>query len=82
MHMSILVDLVARFWGRFWLKNGQKTAELMLSPAPGFAINSQEYSPGPDGSIGTTFSEARDRPPTKRNHNMQFRLQNSPCVGS
>ena len=79
MHMSIFVDLGLAL--PFWLKNGQKTAELMLLPAPGFAINSQECSPGPDGSIDTTFSEARDRAPTKRHHNMQFRLQNSPCAG-
>eukprot|EP01043_Picozoa_sp_COSAG02_P013819 COSAG02_NODE_559_length_20335_cov_10.631894_8_plen_120_part_00 len=35
----------------------------MLSPAPAFAINSQECAPGPDGSIGTTLSEGRDGAP-------------------
>ena len=80
-------DTFDSFWSpfsraRFWLQNGQKTAELMLSPAPAGAETSQQCALGPDGSIGTKFTEGNDRAPNKRHHDMQCRLQNSACAGS
>ena len=66
----------------FWARNGQITAEMAVSPAPGFAVALQEFARGPDGSIGAKLSEARDRRTYKRHRGMQSRLQNSACAGS
>ena len=66
----------------FWVRNGQITAELVLSPAPAGAETSHDCAPGPDGSIATEFTEGKEWGTYERHRDMQSRLQNSACAGS